>query len=334
MMRTWATALLVTLAAAGAARAQPAQVEVALTGGASTESIGAIATQLRVFGEPREHLRFFVEAAWATRSDSQSSSDAFGAAYPYDKRVRVIEAYGEALRQGERLLLGLRAGQYRTPFGIYGRSDHAYTGFLRAPLIRYDDYFALSNNFLEAGANLVAGTPRFHGELSVGAPQDVGTGVRQSGLNQVVRLQAYHGPVILGASYIHSRPYDRRSFVRGDLEFTGVDLRLMLSGVQIRGEWINGQPFNNATTTGWYLDAIVHRPILGPVTLVARAEHLDYDAGRFSSYDKRTTAGARVQITPALVGQVNVMRQPRSAQSPVAHTELDAALTWVVRYPR
>ena len=67
---------------------------------------------------------------------------------------------------------GTRLGRYRTPFGIYNRSDHAYTGFLRAPLIRYGGYWALSNNFLETGASVVAGTLARFGEVSLGIPQD------------------------------------------------------------------------------------------------------------------------------------------------------------------
>lgn len=326
--------IVATVVVSGIATAQPAQVELALTAGASTDSVEALASQLRIFGEPRENLRFFIEGAWATRSKGERVSDAFGAAYPYDRRVRPIEAYGEALRHGERFFLGVRGGQYRTPFGIYGRGDHAYTGFLRPPLIRYDNYFALSNHFLEGGVNVSAGTPRLHGEVSLGAPRDVGAGVRQSGLNRVARLEGYHGPLILGVSYVRSRPYDRRSFVRGDLQFTGVDLRVMLAGVQLRGEWITGRPFAKASTTGWYVDAMVHRPEMGPMTLVARAEQLDYDAGRFSSFDRRVTAGTRIQLTRALVGQLNIMHHPASIRSPTAITALDAAMTWVLRYPR
>ena len=42
-------------------------------------------------------------------------------------------------------LRAVRAGRYRTPFGLAAASDHAYIGFLRPPLIRYGDYFALSS---------------------------------------------------------------------------------------------------------------------------------------------------------------------------------------------
>ena len=100
-------------------------------------------------------------------------SDAFGAAYPYNHRVRPMELF--AREDGDaaaRSLWGTRVGRYRTPFGLSNRSDHAYTGFLRAPLIRYGGYWALSNNFLETGASVVAGTPRLFAEVSLGIPQD------------------------------------------------------------------------------------------------------------------------------------------------------------------
>ena len=69
-----------------------------------------------------------------------------------------MEVFAEKTITGQRFLVGTRLGRYRTPFGIYSRSDHGYTGFLRAPLIRYGGYWALSNNFLETGASVVAGT--------------------------------------------------------------------------------------------------------------------------------------------------------------------------------
>jgi hypothetical protein len=92
-------------------------------------------------------------------------SDAFGSAYPYNRRVRPMELYVERTSTSPRSLWGTRVGRYRAPFGLYNRSDHAYTGFLRAPLIRYGGYWAVSNNFLETGASVVAGTPRVFGRV-------------------------------------------------------------------------------------------------------------------------------------------------------------------------
>ena len=327
-----------TLGASGSARAQsPAQSlteEVSITAGASTEDVGAVGTQVRLFGEVKPRVRFYLEGAWGSRS--AAVTDAFGSAYPYDKRVKVIEAYAERIVQRNSRVAGIRLGRYRTPFGIYDRGDHAYTGFLRAPLIRYDNYFGLSNNFLEGGVDLMVGTPHVNAEVSLGVPQDVGAAVRRSGLDRVVRVQAYQGSLLVGASLIRAKPYDRRAFVKGDLRFAGVDARWMAHGIQLRGEWITGTPFSGVpgvSTTGWYLDGSVHRRQTGPVTLVARAERLDYPAGRFSAYGRRYTAGARVQITSSLVGQINVMHQPLTLIAAQKRTTVDIGVTYLVRYP-
>jgi len=330
-MRTLVLACLAVMLGphASAAQSPVASAEVSIAGGASTEKVAAAATQIRIFGEVAPDFRFFVEGAWASRSGNPS--DAFGAAYPYDKRVRAIEVYGEKIFRRETRLAGARAGRYRTPFGIYGRGDHAYSGFLRAPLIRYDGDWALSNNYLEGGINLFAGMPGLQVETSLGIPQDVGTAVRRRGLDRVVRVQGYRGAFIAGLSYVRSNPYERRSFARGEAVFTGVDLRWMLAGTQLRGEWITGQPFDGPTTTGWYVDALVHRPALGPVTLVARAEDLDYEAGAFSRRMRRYTAGVRAQLSRAIVAHVNAIHEPTAARD--RRTSVDVALTYVVRYP-
>src|SRR5258708_3999736 len=166
------TIALTALTHAQVASGQSLAVEVDQTAGHSTENVSAAGTQFRTFGEVKPGLRFNVEAAWAVRS--ADNGDAFEAAYPHAERLQVIEAYGERLFAPGHGVLAIRVGRYRTPFGIYSASDHAYSGFLRAPLIRYDDYYALSNNFLEHGADVVVGTPRFSLETSIGVPADVG----------------------------------------------------------------------------------------------------------------------------------------------------------------
>src|ERR1700730_8589482 len=147
-----------SITSATAVQAQTTTTHGAGSVGVSSDDVSAVATQLRAFGEVRGGIRYFVEGAWA--EVSAGNSDAFGAAYPYGNRVQVIEAYGERMFQPRGMLVGIRAGRFRTPFGISSGSDYAYTGFLRAPLVRYDGYFALSNDFLEHGADLVVGVPQ------------------------------------------------------------------------------------------------------------------------------------------------------------------------------
>jgi hypothetical protein len=315
---------------ASVARSQPITVEASQTGGYSTEEIAAVAAQLRAFGElTPARLRFTVEAAWGTRS--AEGSDVFGTAYPYEGPFEVIEAYGERTFLPGRALFGVKAGRYRTPFGISSASDHAYLGFMRAPLIRYNDYWALSNTFLEHGVDMIAGTPQLSLEASFGVPGDVGEAIRRPGLNTVLRGQSAFGPMIVGVSHIRTQPYQNPRFARGDAVFSGLDVRWMHDGVQARGEWIAGRPFDGRSTTGGYVDLIVHRPSMGPVTAVLRAERLDYDAPPpHAMAAQRYTAGTRIRIVDQLAAQIALVHQSR--QIPQRRpTALDLGITYSLR---
>lgn len=310
------------------AQATDVTTEVDFTVGRSTEDVRAAGTQLRLFGSLPRDWRFFGELTWADTWGEHS--DAFGAAYPYNHKVRPMELYVEKTARPGRTLWGTRIGRYRAPFGLYNRSDHAYTGFLRAPLIRYGGYWAVSNNFLETGASVVAGTLRVFGEISLGIPQDEDDLHRARGVDRVGRVQASVGDVIVGASYIHTQPFKEQFWAQGDTEFAGVDARWMRGGVQLRGEWINGHPFAGTKTFGGYADVMVHRPFMGPVTAVARAERLDYEAGRFSSFPRRYTAGAKVRLSSMFVAHVNVLHEPPyDDEGP--ETALDVAVTFSLR---
>jgi hypothetical protein len=319
---------LTWLGATGVSVAQSITTEAAMTGGLSSDGVSAVATQLRAFGDADFGIRYFAEAAWARNG---SDADAFGAAYPYSGRLQAIETYAEWWASS-RALTGIRVGRYRTPFGISSASDHGYNGFLRAPLIRYDNYYALSNNFLEHGIDVVAGMPRLTVEASIGRPADVGTAVRRDGVNRVVRVQSAIGPAIVGASHIRTQPYQSPRYAFGRTEFTGIDVRWMHGGVQLRGEWIGGRPFDGTTTTGWYADAIVHRRAMGPVTAVGRVEQLDYDTTPDRAlHGKRQTLGARVLVRDGLSAQVNVLHHTGLRHQP-RRTSLDIGLTYSVRH--
>jgi hypothetical protein len=241
-----------------------------------------------------------------------------------------MEVFAEKTVTRQRFLVGTRLGRYRTPFGLYSRSDHGYAGFLRAPLIRYGDYWALSNNFLETGASVVAGTSRLQAEVSLGIPQDEDEQHRRRGFDRVARLQGSAGRLIVGASYIHTQPTEERPWATGSTEFTGVDARWMMGGVQVRGEWIDGRSFSGTRTFGGYADVIVHRSFMGPITAVARAERLDYVAGRFSSYPRRYTAGARIRVASMLIAHVNVLHGS-AYDSQRRQSAVDVALTFTAR---
>ena len=329
-LRTMLTIAILGAPAAALAQNSDVATEVDVTVGHSTDDVRAAGTQARVFGALPADWRFYAEATWADTWGERS--DAFGAAYPYDHRLRPMELFLEKTVARPRSLWGTRVGRYRAPFGLSSRGDHAYTGFLRAPLMRYGGYWALSNNFLETGASVVAGTPRLFAEVSLGIPQDEDDLHRARGFDRVGRVQATVGDVIVGASYIHTQPFvEQARWAHGDTEFAGADARWMRGGVQVRGEWINGHPFEGTRTFGGYADLMVHRPFMGPVTAVARAERLDYEAGAFSSYPRRYTAGAKVRLSSLLVAHVNVLHEPPyDDEGP--DTALDVALTFSIRH--
>ena len=333
-MKALASVVIVTLAStlhAPAAGAQTMTPEAVMTVGTSTEEeVKVVATQLRAFGELKSGIRYYLEGAWARSSDE--GSDAFGSAYPYANHFDIIEAYGERMFRPRRAIVGVRAGRYRTPFGIHDASDHAYSGFTRAPLIRYGGYFALSNSFLEHGASLVVGIPRLTVETSLGAPADVGRAHRRAGLDAVVRGQGLLGPAIIGVSVIRTPPYQPVQFAPGQARFTGVDVRWMRDGVQLRGEWIKGAPSADRSTEGWYADAIIHRVFMGPVTAVARVEKLDYPTptGAFAVHSGRQTVGVRLRIIEGLSASVNVFHHTGLVEDYGPHA-LDVSVTYAVR---
>ena len=187
------------------------------------------------------------------------------------------------------------------------------------------------NNFLETGASVVAGTPRVFAEVSLGIPQDEDDLHRDRGFDRVGRVQASAGDVIVGASYIHTQPFKEQFWAQGTTEFAGVDARWMRGGVQLRGEWINGHPFAGTHTSGGYADVMVHRQFMGPITAVLRAERLDYEAGRFSSFPRRYTAGAKVRMSSLLMAHVNVLHEP-PYDDEGAETALDVAVTFSFRH--
>ena len=326
--RTVALAIAASALTSVTARSQSLVTEATVSAGASTDGVTAVATQLRAFGDAPLRMRYFVEAAWAT--DRRHASDAFGGAYPYRDRVQAIEAYGEWLAD-TKAVVATRVGRYRVPFGISSASDHAYNGFLRAPLIRYDGYFALSNTFLEHGADVLVGVPRFTVEASLGIPADVGGSVRRPGLDTVIRVQSAVSDAIVGVSHIRTEPYQPARYATGNTVFTGIDVRWMRDGVQLRGEWIGGQPFAGTTTTGWYADALVHRPRMGPVTAIARVEQLHYDTvPQRTLHSKRQTVGAQVRVFRGASAQLNVMHHTGLLHQPRRAT-VDAGVSYSVR---
>ena len=326
MKRSAFVAPIVMLLWAAAANGQSASVEVDQTVGYSTDDLTAAATQVRAFGNVAPGTRFKVEAAWAARS--ADNGDAFETAYPYGNRIQMIEAYGEHLFAPRRGIMSVRGGRYRTPFGIYDASDHTYFGFLRSPLVRYDEYFAVSNTQLEQGGDVVVGWPRLSLEASVGVPGDVGEEGRRMGTDTVLRGQGAIGALIVGGSYMRSSPSSEDA--PGHARFQGIDARWMRQGVQVRGEWMWGRPFEAASTKGGYVDLIVHRPAMGPVTAMMRAERAWSDAESPARVDSsRYIAAARIRLFNQFAIAVELVREYEASEEP--STAMDIGFTYSLR---
>jgi hypothetical protein len=174
--------------------------------------------------------------------------------------------------------------------------------------------------------------PQLTLEVALGAPADVGSTQRRSDLDTIVRVQGYYGPFIVGASHIRTSPPRAAPPARGRAAFTGIDVRWTYSGVQLRGEWITGRPFDGTTTTGWYADASFHRVRMGPVTAVARVEQLDHEGAGLDPdhHLRRQLLGARVRLTSTIGVNVNAGHQT-GADAEYRGAALDLALTWSIR---
>jgi hypothetical protein len=325
-----AAALVIVCAAASPSGAQSFAVEVQQSQGVSSESITAVGTQARLIGEVTRGVRFALETAWGARN--RDESDVFGTAYPYDRSVSVISAYVAWEQLDRRGLRAIKAGRFRTPFGISEASDHAYVGFLRAPLMRYPGYWGLSNEFLEHGVSVLVGTPHVSVEVAAGRNSDVGEARRQPGWDGVARVEVAAGRAILGASVIDTTPNYPTMWAHGRLRFGGVDARWMHGGLMLRGEWIVGTPHDGTKTRGGYIDMTVHRPRLGPVTLVTRAERLAYDAeAPFALYTHRYTAGTRVRVWRGIDASVGIVHQAGQLTQRRA-TAIDVGVSYAIRH--
>jgi hypothetical protein len=121
-------------------------------------------------------------------------------------------------------------------------------------------------------------------------------------------VQASVGDVIVGASYIHTQPFKEQFWAHGDTEFSGSTRAgcAAASSCAASGSTATVRGHENLRRLR---DVMVHRQFMGPVTAVLRAERLDYEADRFSSYP-RATPRAQSRLSSMLVAHVNVLHEP------------------------
>ena len=111
----------------------------------------------------------------------------------------------------------------------------------------------------------------------------------------------------MGVSHLRSQAYDLR-YATGKMIFTGIDVRWMYAGVQLRGEWLVGRPWDGTSTVELRRCAGAYRPAMGPLTLVARVETLDYDTPDpvFADAASGIALGGRLKLAGACIAQLNV----------------------------
>jgi hypothetical protein len=166
----------------------------------------------------------------------------------------------------------------------------------------------------------------------VGAPGDLGDAIRRPGVDTVLRAEGTAGSLIVGASFIDTTPYMPERFAAGRARFGGVDARWMGGGVQVRGEWLGGRPFDGTTTTGGYADVIVHRPVMGPVTALFRAERLAYTApDPYALYSHRYATAMRIRLWKGLATSVGVSHQAGQLTQ-TRRTAFDLGVTYSARH--
>jgi hypothetical protein len=101
--------------------------------------------------------------------------------------------------------------------------------------------------------------------------------------------------------------------------------------VQLRGEFIDGRPFDGTKTIGWYADVIVHHVGMGPFTAVARTEDLSYQtAPPFDLHARRQTAGVKIRIIEPLALTANVIHQS-GGPAEYGSNAVDVGFTFSIR---
>ena len=162
-------------------------------------------------------------------------------------------------------------------------------------------------------------SPRRRSRRASARPADVGEAIRRAGLDTVLRAAGRPRPVILGASYIDTMPVHAGALrARAAPASAASTCAWMRAGVQVRGEWLGGRPFDGTRPPAAMSTSSCIARRWGRSPLLARAERLAYDgAAPHALYTHRYTAGARVRLWRGLAASAGV-DATRPASSPSA----------------
>ena len=319
------------LLASAPASAQSVTAEVDVSGGVSTENVRAGAAQARLFGASASDWRFFVEATFGGVDGQQT--DAFSAAYPYDRRLRPMEMYVEKMFRPRK-----RARGRSRPDATARRSASpraAITATPASPARRSSATATASRSRTRPRRrrSVLVGTPRLYGETSFGVPQDEGSPAAQTGVDVTVRVQGYYKSFIVGASRIAHRPRQvaRQLCGRGEWSSTASTAAGCRAACSCAGNGSSGSRSTRVATRRRLSRRDRPPPRHGPGDRrrADRAARLRR-ARRPSFYLQRFTAGARVRLPSSCSGQVNVIHQP-SGLAAGRTTALDVGLTCTIR---
>lgn len=211
--------------------------------------------------------------------------------------TELYDAYGEWHLGIHRL----RWGQFLVPFGIYNRSEQYYVGLISDPLIR--DYPADGPrlNDSEKGLDYLGawGPWQVEGALfGARAP-----GIIPSGGEGSVRLQWFHGPLIVGVNALRDHGRHPLTARRGEARFFGLDLRFSRPTLILRGELVSGR-VPGGSPRGFYVDVLYHPMSLHRVTFVGRTEAVEGQPGD-GRYFSRQTVGLKWDVGNAWAVALN-----------------------------
>ena len=216
----------------------------------------------------------------------------------------------------------MRAGRFRTPFGLHGRRTRLH-GFLRAPLIATRFHWALSNTFLEHGVNVMVAPTRCQFRIHGGASGRRWRTAAPRRLDQVC-AQGYHGDSS-SATATSDAAYRTPAMPRA----RRLQRRRRPPGCAAACSCaVNGSTDSRATAC---TRAALHRRLRqsqrdGPITALARMEVLDYDAGARSVLARRPRSCCACWSLTACTRRS--MRRTGAVPSTAPANSVDAALTY------
>ncbi|MDO8586503.1 MAG: porin [Armatimonadota bacterium] len=180
----------------------------------------------------------------------------------------IKEAYLDTKRKG----LAVRAGKFRTPFGIHQPAEIDYFGFINRPIAKDAPAAGMSLSRASNGVRFSTGKPEMEIQLSIlDGTEEMNSAV---GRNVLFRAQRYAGHLITGFNAYQGHNADAQRF-----NVWGVDWRYSKPHLIVRGEALKGS-LGPDRLQGGYVDVFYHFATIPALTLFARMEALSENSTR------------------------------------------------------